>query len=360
MALAGTEQLLRGWATHHGVEHIRASVPRSWDRWKNQLPISAQLRVRLDELYDPQRLNLRNRIMHGGLLELESKRAETVLLVANKLKLQRFPLVEVDDPFSSESIAAHCVQTLEALSQEIQGSGQGLTDADRRWESEIALTDEEVRWGNESVYCDFIHDVSVAEGLRKRLFSYLHHVMPVFAPCFQIGFEGWLEFPWLSRHFVQHLFLILAFEGIYRLTVHLLGIPILQCSVQGDGSFRTQYRMLDTRPTGLFSRSTLDRILSHLDAPARSIAERVLFLALKARNAASHGAIPPFTEVRWSGEGHILVKAVQVLEGAGLDHLTREAAYYLWRQRLQTGRHEEAPLADWITAKCQIEAALSM
>src|SRR5262249_55191060 len=57
----------------------------------------------------------------------------------------------------------------------------------------------------------------------------------------------------------------------------------------------------------------------------------VLSLAVQARNALAHGAVVQYDEPTHLGMGHLLLKATQMLVGAGEHHMTRECAWYRWR-----------------------------
>ncbi len=336
LALACIEQLLRSWATNQSVTHIRASGhPLGVMEWLSKLNPTPALEEALRQIYDPSRANIRNRIMHGNLLEIEGKSLDTRLPIANA---RRFPLLAIDT-YMPENISSVCMACLQQVDQEI-ASRATLTDADLAWTRSFVLTPDEVDFGYR-LPVDFL----TGNGLEwlEYVSRYLNSMMPALKQPFLIGFIGWLQRPF-NESIPRFMALGVVFEAIYRLTVHVLGHSVLQVSrPNGTNQLKCQYRMLDARATGLCTETILDHIISPVDQTDRPAAKRTLRLALKARDAFSHGAITTLDGRASDGIGHLIVKSVQSLVSGGLQHLVNEAAYFEWQNSFSSehGHHEE-------------------
>jgi hypothetical protein len=139
----------------------------------------------------------------------------------------------------------------------------------------------------------------------------------------------------------------LVFEGAYRMTMHLLGVRVLQTDSKAR---RFQYLMLDER--GLCRPDLLDRVTSELDQADRVTARRCVLLAVKARNAMCHGAIVRFSLRETFGIGHLFMKSLLLLMSSGLQHMIREGAYHRWRF---AGSHDGADsVPHWVAAEDQM------
>ena len=91
-----------------------------------------------------------------------------------------------------------------------------------------------------------------------------------------------------------------------------------------------QYRMLDDLQ--LCAPEILDALTRYIPDGGRSVARRVLELAVKARNAFAHGAVTRVTDKDFDCMGNLVVKSVQALIGAGMHEMTEVAAYYQWQK----------------------------
>lgn len=83
--------------------------------------------------------------------------------------------------------------------------------------------------------------------------------------------------------------------------------------------YRVQYRMMDD--VGLISADNMAWLTRGLTAAERPVAERVLSLAVKCRNAVAHGAVFKYTEELRRVYGHLVIKAIQLVIDAGLQEL---------------------------------------
>jgi hypothetical protein len=100
LGLASLEQILRSWAQKAGQLHMETNeIPG--DLLKAVKPlIDPGVLTAVEELYDSNSTNIRNRVMHGNLLEVESKRLETNLPVADRRKFGYFDRRQLTFPMS--------------------------------------------------------------------------------------------------------------------------------------------------------------------------------------------------------------------------------------------------------------------
>ena len=117
MALASIEQLIRAWASAKGAGTHQGGRPREIARLIPQLGCSATLERHIEEVCAATAANIRGRVMHGGLLEVETQRTEALL------NLVKLPTHNYQSPFSPENICQLCLECLELLDQEAAGAG---------------------------------------------------------------------------------------------------------------------------------------------------------------------------------------------------------------------------------------------
>lgn len=347
LSLASIEQLLRAWAAHCGVRHCKPNgVPEGVLHWLPELRCSADVDGKLRDIYDTERSNIRNRVMHGNLLEIEGKSLEVRLPIVDAT---RYKTVGEANPLIPGNIAQICFACLDAVDTEISRVTT-LASRDLDWTRDLSLDTSEIEFGLR-LHIDFLDERDVRDAWLNTMSDYLNAVFPGLKQLFMIGFIGWAQRPF-TESLPRFMALGLTFESLYRLTVHLLGESILQISFpRARPCLKTQYKMLDARPTGICTPQILDRLVDHIDVEQRAFARRTLQLAIKARNSFAHGAIVDFSTDTASGIGHIFVKATQNLVMAGLHHFTRERAYFHWenfRKRCH-GYH----LQDWSEAQVQ-------
>ena len=185
------------------------------------------------------------------------------------------------------------------------------------WTQQFLLTPTEMAEVNQ-VDCDILQSVEAAESWRVEIRDYLRDLIPCISVPVQWGIKTWFSNRCIHDDIPGFYFLALLFEPLFRLTLHSAGRPILQRSMSTDetGSlYRIQYLMLDSR--GLLSPDNIAWLVEHLDAAEKPIAERVLLLAMKCRDAVAHGAITDFSEEIRITYGHMLIKAIQLVVEAG-------------------------------------------
>ncbi len=303
-------------------------------------------------MYDPGRTNIRNRVLHGNLLEIHSKRLEVHLPTIDP---RTYGWLDRDaDPYHPENIALHCLECLERIDADM--AGLGVVAADAEWTQSVMLTAAEIDFGHQ-VYCDFFGPDAVRWA--NTVSDYLNAVMPALKQLFTIGFIEWMRGQYQLNP-VTGMIMGYVYEAMHRLTAHLLwadvagirGGTVQKGQQQAGLVSHFQYRMLDTREDGLFSTQVLNRIVEHVPAPDRPAAIRVFGLAMKTRNALAHGALTQTDQHTLDGLGHIFAKAAQTLVTAGLYHLTRERAYFIYRDEHPDVHGRDAE--DWVRAEREV------
>lgn len=364
LALSAIEFLLRTWAQHRNTNQATQipifkanGQPNGALEWVGDLGCSAGVLDSVRELYDPDRTNIRNRVLHGNLLEIHSKRLEVHLPVIDPRTYGW--LAQTPDPYHPENIAQHCLECLERIDAEM--AGFGVAAADATWTQSVMPTAADIAFGHQ-VYCDFFGPD--AERWANTVSDYLNAVMPALKQLFTIGFIEWMRGQYQLNPVIS-MVMGFVYEAMHRLTAHILqadvtgirGGTIQKGHQQGGLVSHFQYRMLDTRQDGLFSAQVLDRILEHVPPPDRPTARRVFDLAMRARNALAHGALIQTDQHTLDSLGHIFAKAAQTLVTAGLHHFTREGAYFIYRNEHPDVHGGDAE--DWTRAERDVFARIA-
>ena len=338
MALASIEQLIRAWASARGVDTHQGGRPRNLAQLIPQLGCTTALQDRLKEVCNPSAANIRGRVMHGGLLEVETQRSEALL------KLTKPAAHGYRNPFSPENICQLCLECLQLLDQE--ASAVGITEKNLEWSIAFWLTTAELETGC-YLYSEFL-DYDEQAAWWNHISMYLRAVAPNVKQFFSVGFMGWMGSG--KDRLVRFMAAVLIFETLYRATAQLHGIRVLQIS----GDRHIQYRMLDDLQ--LCAPEIMDVLTRCIPTGGRPLARRVLELAVKARNAFAHGALTRMTKEDFDRVGNLVVKSVQALIGAGIHHMTGVAAYYHWQK---TGsRLHDRNLENWLAGEDEIYSLL--
>lgn len=338
MALASIEQLIRAWASAKRLDTHKGGRPQEIARLIPQLGCSATLEGRLEEVFATTAMNIRGRVMHGGLLEVETQRTEAL---SNLLRPGTY---RYQSPFSPENICQLCLECLELLDQE--AAAAGITQKDLEWSGAFWLTTAELDTGC-YLYSEFLNSDEL-NAWWKHLSTYLKAVAPNVKQFFSVGFMGWMGSG--KDRLVRFMAAILIFESLYRTTVQLHGIPVLQISADRH----IQYRMLDDLQ--LCAPQILDALTRYIPDASRPLARRVLELTVKARNAFAHGAVTRMTDKDFDCIGNLVVKSVQALIGAGVHQMTGVAAYYQW-QKTGSGLWER-DLENWLAGEDEVYSLL--
>lgn len=144
----------------------------------------------------------------------------------------------------------------------------------------------------------------------------------------------------------------LTFKGLYRLTAQLLGFEVLQRSSLGETGRMFQYRMLDARANGLCRPALIHTLVEEFSPSDRPNAIRTVQLAVKARNALSHGALLRHDENDHWTAGHLFIKATQLLMSVAFRRMTRVRAYFRYRNRSPGTACDS--VGDWLAAESEM------
>jgi hypothetical protein len=345
--LSAIEQLLRSLATRTGVTHFKkAGYPAPVGEWLDnaKLALDPVLLNQLRQLHSPNGPNLRNRAMHAGLLETDSKRAD-VLLAPNSPKL--WPSLS-KDPLVAQNLLEICMQNLRALDAFVATAG--LSAEDFFWARQIWLSPDELEFGHQ-LHCDVL-DPELSFAWQRELFDFVDSSIACFSTYVKVAWHGWMKS--FERHDSLLSFLVwgVVFEGIFRTTLHTMGFDVIQRSPINHVERMFQYRILDERQGGLCRPETISALVRDLNPQARPLAARTINLAVKTRNALSHGALVAHDDFGHIGAGHLFIKAIQLLMFATVQHMTRIGAYYRSLRRPTSAFAD--PTDDWLAAEDQI------
>ena len=319
---------------------MEADIPISTMEWLDNIPCTADLRGSLNQLYSTDGWNIRNRVMHGGLLELESKFDEGLFAIA----YPHVPIPPVDtatDPYSCENTARLCLETLRMLDNEVETVA--LVPNDRSWTCAFELTTDELDFALH-LHCDLRDGRDVALAWQNEMSHYYRAVLPGIKQLLVFGMLGWSRPYHPTDSLVHFAASVLCFEALYRQTAHLYGFRVLQSSRQfveveqrQVETRRFQYQMLDQRRTSLATDEVLAALTAYIGAVGQPHGIRTLRLAIKLRDAMAHGGVGEFTEEKQLGYGHLFIKAAQLLMESGEHHMASEGAYFLWENERHGG-----------------------
>lgn len=276
--------------------------------------IPLPIRDRLSEICSTRRLNLRNRCMHGAFLEIEGRR-EDLIRSSGSLQEYNVPLVDLS---SDGTLAKNaCSLVLKALADAAPYLEVSSSALDTAWTNHFLLTPTELAEAD-AIYCEFDESLETAETWRIKIRDYFLQVTPALSTPLKLGMVSWrLHGPPLDALSGFHL-LVLLFEPFLRLNLHLAGKTVLNRPMAGDPIgqvYEIKYLMLDS--SGLLAPDIIDWLVHHLEDGDKAIARRVLYFAVKCRDAFAHGAVYNFTEDTRRIYGHMIVKAIQLVLEAG-------------------------------------------
>jgi hypothetical protein len=244
------------------------------------------------------------------------------------------------DPYAPPNVAALCVSALSVVDAEL-ARVRPLVAADFAWTPLLDLTANELQFGL-SLPFDFGLPSGVA--LQQQMSDFLTTVAPATSQLFRLGFVGWIRRT-NADTLSMFVSMLVVFEGLARMVVHLCGLPVLQWD---DRHGRCQYLMFDQR--GLASREVLERICAELPAADRATASRTISIALKVRNAFAHGAVLSPPGSYFDAAGQLVTKASLVFMLAAENHMIREAAFF---ESQHPGGSE---LDNWLVAEGRVLA----
>jgi hypothetical protein len=311
-AVAGIEFLVRSCSPTSSAG--TGDVPALVDGLRATLGDSLALEI--TGVFDSDRLNLRNRAVHGVFLDIEARRLERAMASGRLEHLGVRQLVLTNASLMPESVASYVVQLLDrvaaALACQTLGTG---------WVSEFIPAPHEMAFAH-GLHCDVLQSSGAAEAWPAQISAFLRHACPCLNSPLRLGMSGWFAREGGVGAVPSIAFLCLLLEPAIRMVLGRLGVPVIQRSPQrtgcGDTVYHFQYHMLDDR--GLLSPGNLDMLTRHLAEGEREAAKRTLRLAAKTRDAVAHGAVLQMTEDFRIAQGHLVIKAIQLLSTVQFPH----------------------------------------
>ena len=342
-ALSALEHLMRCWAQHINIKHLKSNgEPKALLMWSKSLGCSSTLQAKLEDMYSSSGSNIRNRIMHGGLLECQSTYMEVLLNGGHVPGVTKTSSASVLNPLN---IVELCMDALAQADRE--AIPLGLAETDQSWVHNLELSPVEIQFGHS--LCADLLDKETALEWQAYISKFISSSMPSVSIFSKLAFLGWFKkFSTVDSLQFQMCWGVM-FEAFFRLAVHLHGVEVLRRSPKGNNERMFQYKMLTPWEGGLCSEEIVDRIISNISPADRPIAKRTLVLATKARNALSHGAITTWNEHVHLGMGHLFAKSIQALVSSIINHMTEESAYYRWRSR--SANQATSDIDDWLWAE---------
>lgn len=339
LATAGAEQLLRAAAELCHVHHMKPNgTPVPVDKWLDELQLDPATAEPARIVFDGTS-GLRNRIVHAGLIDIESKRMETVF--ARKAGVS----LPADDGYAPSNVAASCLNALVqidlAVERQFNVDARTMANLRKNW-----VSDDDIRLGA-TLSFDFASDEGLT--LRQELADIALVIAPGFSQLFQLGFVGWIrsDGPLWTRQ-SQFAAMVLVLEAISRTCAHFCEIPILQ---RDHGNATCKYLMLDHR--GLLTSTTIESLVEVVDTHWRANARQVLRAAMRVRNAFAHGAVEPLSEDFLFAAGQLLLKSIALFLLMAKRKMIRTDSYFRWEKRGGDA------IKNWISSEDQVSKQIA-
>lgn len=321
--LSSLEQFVRGWASAAGVDVLTAyGRPKSIPDLVRGWAAADAIRDRLATIYAPSRPNVRSKLVHGGLLGVDTERQYLIQKSVAIAGVGKPPFYGIH-PFSAENTCSLALDALRSASSAMRMSGLKPQAADFAWSAALLPTAAEIaadlpaarrrmttaeagRWGDA---CDL-----------------LSALMPGVNQFATIGLIGQID-PNQADALERYLAGLIVFESLYRLVLQMHGGRVLQVVPEGRaGDLGIRYQMLDEQQ--LLAADNLQKILGGIDPSRRAAAERWLLLSVRSRNAIVHGGVVDFSGELAEAMAYWLSRAVGALAESALHVMTRECAYF--------------------------------
>jgi len=356
------EQVLRSCAEGCGVEHMRGVTPISVEYWAPKLGLHENVIEDIMTVFSSKKANVRNRVLHCGLLDPGPRAQEARLSALEIKKCVRKPA----SPESPENVALFCEVAFSKLLREVRQRDFGTTNLD--WTSVLVPNHQLLEFGKR-LNCNLLENSTSFSGWYVRLCHYVDVNMPCLGELLKLGLLNFLAglnttsasltqtsgpssrspSSVESRSDAFTLFLVwgLIFEALYRHVASLHDHSILQHPARPEKSLTIQYRMLDTRH--LASDNVIASIVECVDTEGREYAKQCLLSVVEIRNALSHGAILTYDDDVHFAYNNLLINAIQLLVDSGIHAMTKKRAYFEWQgtRNEQHGFHND----DYFTAR---------
>lgn len=269
------------------------------------LTLTQALKTDLQSVFAATGPNFRNRSLHGGFLEIESRRTEMVMY-SGFGAAAGVPAINLDtDAYIPRNAAAVALDALGKLDAEL--APQGLVHAgSTTWTQHFRLDAADLAFATAL-------DKPTLQLLlkeRKSIIAYVQEAFTCLSMPVQLGLFGWTN----PKHGVSLIqlfaFLAVMFEPAMRLVAHAAGFPILRRG-GAAGTRVVRYRMLDEN--GFLANDFLTWIEAGLPAAEKADCQRTIKLAVRCRDAFAHGAIVTFDEATRKAYGAALAKSMYLL-----------------------------------------------
>ena len=190
MALAGIEFLIRTAAQGETLAGALA-IDAANDRvivLGQRVGLSPPLLDRLQQMFDPNLVNLRSKVMHGALLEIESRRIEYLRTQAAAQALGVPPLTLGNDPYMPENIAALALNLLARVDAELIAGGRVSAVS---WTSHFDLTPADLTTAT-ALHAPLITFLANNQ-VRQAMYDRIRAAVPALSMPVQLGVQGWAD-----------------------------------------------------------------------------------------------------------------------------------------------------------------------
>ncbi len=278
------------------------------------LTLTEPLRTDLQTLFGSTGPNFRNRSLHGGFLEIESRRTEMTMYSGFGAGIG-VPMLNLDtDPYIPKNAAAIALNHLSRLDAELAPQGQ-VHPGSTNWTNHFCLDHADLAFatGLRQPMVELLSN----DAKRRTIVGFVGKAFPCLSIPVQLGLIGWSN-PKPGASPIQ-LFALLAviFEPAMRLVAHAAGFPIFRRGSSADVRV-TRYLMLDDQ--GLLASPFLDWIEAGLPAAEKVDMRKTIRIGVRCRDAFAHGAIATFEEPKRKAYGAVMAKSICLLVTAAINH----------------------------------------
>jgi hypothetical protein len=257
--------------------------------------------------------NFRNRSLHGGFLEIESRRTEITMYSGHGAPIG-VPWIDLDaDPYIPRNAAAVALDALGKLDAAL--APKGLVHAGTTtWAQHFQLG------AADRAFAAALHDPTLALLSKERenvVVPYVREAFPCLSIPVQLGLFGWKKAAHGTSLIQLFAFQAVMLEPVMRLIAHAAGFPIFRRGRSGDIRV-VRYRMLDEN--GFLAEDILKWVEAGLPAAEQADARRTIGVAVRRRDAFAHGAITAFDDATRRAYGAAAAKALHLVITAAMNH----------------------------------------
>ena len=311
-AIASTEFVLRCAAEADPTLGLNASDAKQTEIVR-RMTLSPQLKAELDALFSSNGPNFRNRSLHGGFLEIESRRTELTMYSGVGAGIGVPPLNLDSDPYVPRNAAAVALRALGGLDAELAHRDL-VHRGSMSWTSRFCLNRAELAFAA-NLYQPVI-DRWANNTKRREICDFAKEALPCLSIPVQLGINAWKD-PKPGVSPIQAFALLaVMFEPAMRLLAHAAGFEIFRRRPSA-GNRVTLYRMLDE--DGFLAPDFLDWIETGLTGSERADARKTIKTGVRCRDAFSHGAIANFDEPTRRAYGAVMAQSICLVMTAAIN-----------------------------------------